>query len=523
MQSYTANTCSVTTIEPMGVSCYPTNATDTQSYDGSISLIITGGTPPYTVEWNNGSNGIPINNLNYGSYTATVTDSYEDYVETITCEVGYDSFYLSRFQKCSDFDGPDYIYTTLISPLDYDTIYSFNVFGGCYQYWDNVLYSGQIYSALTISSTYTDCKECVPTTPPQPTQGNLCLTYNNTQYEFLPSGLDNNGYFTWSSSTTSFEINFNTDTLYWQINNWNTVNIGQMIFYNNVPIPLGGWTNVGNPNSITNLMVSGSCQGLPLSLEVKVTDEECKGEGNGSVILIGSNGTPPYSYRVTNIPPYPNYSNIGLFTNLSPGTYTAEIMDSYGIIQSSSFTINQGLPVTNIIANLTSNENSTNNFTKLIDFSLNTLGTLISTNSTISFDLVVEHNRSKRTNGIAQFTRTLSVYKNGTTIPSTSTPPASSSQNVCIDVDEESEGFYDQINSITLQGGDTFNGELTIQILPFDGGSANCQCPMIATYDVTIRIENLTIDSTAYGNCYELSITESVNHTLTLQECIVLT
>lgn len=43
--------------------------------DGSIALTITGGTPPYTVNWGGGKTGNPLTNLAGGDYAPTVTDA----------------------------------------------------------------------------------------------------------------------------------------------------------------------------------------------------------------------------------------------------------------------------------------------------------------------------------------------------------------------------------------------------------------------------------------------------------------
>jgi hypothetical protein len=43
--------------------------------NGSITLVVNGGTPPYSYQWNNGVTGASINNLSSGSYKATITDS----------------------------------------------------------------------------------------------------------------------------------------------------------------------------------------------------------------------------------------------------------------------------------------------------------------------------------------------------------------------------------------------------------------------------------------------------------------
>ena len=64
--------------------------TDIASSDGAISIIATGGVPPYTYEWSGPVSGIlpsSLNNLPSGSYTITVTDAngceYTDYIELL--------------------------------------------------------------------------------------------------------------------------------------------------------------------------------------------------------------------------------------------------------------------------------------------------------------------------------------------------------------------------------------------------------------------------------------------------------
>lgn len=81
----TRNECGVVTIYPMTVTCNPTNPTSAVASDGSISLTIYGGSPPYSIEWTNGSFDQALYNLSVGTYKATVTDYNEDYTQVITC------------------------------------------------------------------------------------------------------------------------------------------------------------------------------------------------------------------------------------------------------------------------------------------------------------------------------------------------------------------------------------------------------------------------------------------------------
>lgn len=79
------NECDVITIFPMGVECVVLHPSSLNASNGSASLNITGGTPPYDVTWENGSKGLTINNLSVGEYGATVQDYYSDFTIETTC------------------------------------------------------------------------------------------------------------------------------------------------------------------------------------------------------------------------------------------------------------------------------------------------------------------------------------------------------------------------------------------------------------------------------------------------------
>lgn len=87
------NSCSVFTVAPMIVRCNVTNTQgDRTPANGSITLGITGGTTPYTIRWTypNGQSiqgGQTISNLSVGTYTASVTDYYGDFMVTTSCTV----------------------------------------------------------------------------------------------------------------------------------------------------------------------------------------------------------------------------------------------------------------------------------------------------------------------------------------------------------------------------------------------------------------------------------------------------
>jgi hypothetical protein len=82
------NDCDPITIFPMGVQCVTLNPSTNSSTDGGVSLVITGGTPPYTTDWYYQDitfTGPLMINLSGGKYSATTTDFYGDFVVNSVC------------------------------------------------------------------------------------------------------------------------------------------------------------------------------------------------------------------------------------------------------------------------------------------------------------------------------------------------------------------------------------------------------------------------------------------------------
>lgn len=89
MSSGYTNECNVITIFELGVSCLTINPSSENASDGAASLLITGGTPPYTITWSNGNTNQNIYNLASGSYSAVVVDSFGDFTANTTCVLSY--------------------------------------------------------------------------------------------------------------------------------------------------------------------------------------------------------------------------------------------------------------------------------------------------------------------------------------------------------------------------------------------------------------------------------------------------
>lgn len=81
------NECNVLTIFTMGATCEVIEPSTLTSSDGTITLIVTGGTSPYTINWDNGNFGNTITNLSVGTYTAVVVDYYGDFTAYTSCKL----------------------------------------------------------------------------------------------------------------------------------------------------------------------------------------------------------------------------------------------------------------------------------------------------------------------------------------------------------------------------------------------------------------------------------------------------
>jgi len=300
------NECDVITIFPMGVSCLVTNPSSVNSFDGYTYLQITGGTPPYTVMWENGSYGQSLSDLNIGEYSATVTDFYGDFIINTTC----------------------------------------------------------VLTATTTTSTTTT------TTTIPVIYGPLCLSYNEsvhyntttTQVQFEPS-ININNQPSWTG-TTDYLLYWNENQ--WIITG-STIN-GDLVNNNPITPPLVGWQFLGNPYYVadTLLLYSGLCtSGEAIILnQIANTNVDCN--NLGSIAITPNGGTQPYLYSING---GINYYNTPIFNNLQPGTYFIKTKDSLDNESQITEVLVENIPTQQYTLSLNVDQN-TNTFTITPDSSL---------------------------------------------------------------------------------------------------------------------------------------------------------
>jgi hypothetical protein len=337
MGGYTGNTCDILTIFPMGLICSSTNAFTPFTNDGAITLYITGGTPPYVINWSNGSHSQNLTNLQAGDYTATVIDYFGDFTATTTCTVGFDTFYIERFSSCSDPNDEIYFTTNLNSPYITNKVYSLNNQLGCWIREGIELYSAQTYnnfSAVTVSGPFDTCPECLPSVPAIFNTSGLCFTTTSsnsvTQTQYFSANTIN-GYPSWSSSTSNQTIYFNNSLSAWRVSGWTGLGIPQQ--QSILSPPIGVWSIIGLPNNFPTPNISvtqGECEDV-LQVNISSNPPSCEGANNGNITITSVlGGSAPYTYSLVNDPSFYQASNT--FTNLSEGSYTVYVQDILGSV-----------------------------------------------------------------------------------------------------------------------------------------------------------------------------------------------
>ena len=286
------NECDVLTLFPLYVECVNELPTSTNSFDGSVSLIITGGTPPYVVTWDNGSISQSLTDLTFGSYTATVVDYYGDFSATTTC----------------------------------------------------------VLRERTTTTTTT-----IPVIPKPINYTNLCMfvdytnsTINDRYIDFIFEGYYNEKPYWQSLYPLNIQIVWSNDDSFWFLSGLTS---GQVVNLNPETPPLTGWQAIGFlPPFVVNEIYTytGSCSQIPItSLEILSSDPTCGCDG--SMSLVPTNGLAPYQYSING---GTSYSSIPVFTNLCSGLYPVQVLDSNGSLVTSQITLASAPSITTYVLKL---------------------------------------------------------------------------------------------------------------------------------------------------------------------------
>lgn len=270
------NECEVFTLFDMGVSCSVLRQpTTNSSFDGILTLRITGGTSPYSIYWANGQRVQTLTNIKSGDYPVKVVDYYGDYTANTFCSV--------------------------FAPTP----------------------------SVTASPTVTPSK-----TPP-PVYPNICFFAYNTNNQVGPSTFIQNG----THNSRPKWTNSANQNIVWKGTRWELTTsdlstpvnpVGGGIFGSvttTLP-PTGNWQLFGGTQAYTINVTSGSCPAVtPLQVNVTTQNATCNAQSNcdGSINISARFGTAPYEYSINN---GVTWQTSPIFNNLCPGTFLVKVRDS---------------------------------------------------------------------------------------------------------------------------------------------------------------------------------------------------
>jgi len=456
------NNCDTVTLFDIGLRCNverpPSTSTST---DGILSIIVTGGTSPYTVYWNGIQGNQRLIGVGQGSYPVTVVDYYGDYTASTVC-------------------------------------------------------------SLTVP-TATPIPTATPTPTPTPiSYPNLCfisqepnISYGPIQFIWNGNSANFNGKPTWSGTynSTPLTVRWVTQNQLsrWEIQGWNFT-AGIPVSTNTTNIPNSAWSMAGGqPADIT--MEARTCPPfLPLRTSITKQDSTCPNSNNGSIIISAIDGISGYSYSING---GVTYTTNNIFTNLPPNTYTVVVKDSATPTPNTT-TTQISIVNLNQITNYTFSVQSTNQYStgtgkKTFEWRLNITPPLPPGKSIrLAFQISTNNFLYQPGNGI--FDNTWEVKKNGIVFPRSSesvvglgsTPRVGCSSNLKSGM-QTNRYYGDSPIFLTISHGDVITGTIT-SLLAITQNQVVANCATKLESESMVQLTSV-LSTTGFTGCDRTTLT----------------
>jgi gliding motility-associated-like protein len=375
------------------VSCF-------NSSDGSIDLTITGGSSPYSVVWSNAATTEDLSSASAGNYVANITDNSGCVVSASAVVTEPDSISFTWAvtpSACSASTG-----TLLFSASGGQTPYQFSLDGSLFQ---NSPFFGSLTAGMH-ELVIRDANSCELTRfVSVPSPATISASIINVNHVSCFGGSDGEAQVQVTGGTAPFQISWSSEeasytatmlsagSQYVTISDaagctiTETITITQPAQIALVPVV----TNVdcyGASSGSISLSLSGGTGALqllwetgatgnilsniptgeytvdvtdangclfsdtfnvaqpqqPILLQTTVTAGDC-GNSGGTITVISTGGTAPYTYDWTEVPGVNN----PIIGNLNPGTYNLTITDAQGCIETTSATLQDFPPVLAVV------------------------------------------------------------------------------------------------------------------------------------------------------------------------------
>lgn len=314
----------VSNVAPVVIATFPSHPQCAGENNGSISLNVSGGTPPYTYLWNTGQNTSFINNLPPGTYSVTVTDAHncpKTAQVTLIQQSNLTINTSSTPETCTNFNNG----TMSVTASQGVQPYTYN--------WSNGATTSFVSNVApgTYFVTVTDNLGCTKTGSvsinPAPS-----FQINVTGTNATTCGVNN------GTATANIVTGVGPFTYQWS-NSGNTANI----------------TGLGAGTYSVTVTNSAGCQAFGsytvivppnVFVNVNATNQVCMGSNTGTATAFATGGTAPFSYQ------WSNGGNTQTINNLVAGTYIVTVSDTNGCSDIGQATIgNSPQVIVNIVGN----------------------------------------------------------------------------------------------------------------------------------------------------------------------------
>jgi len=449
------NDCDVFTLFEMGVICNPIVQPKTStSLDGILSLIVTGGTSPYSYYWAGGQRSQTLIGVPQGTYEVVVVDYYGDYTATTFC------------------------------------------------------------SLLAPTATITPSPTATPTVTPSGIAPQLCfIAIGGTSYgpwQFVGNG-SKNGKTTWTYGG-EYNITWSSTRNRWEILGSDNITpftpVGGGLFASTTTAlyPDAGWGLVGGTQTYSATVTQGNCpSSIPLQVTLTSENSSCNTTTNcnGSITVNALYGVAPYIYSINN---GVTYQTASVFTNLCPGTYT--ILTSDATNATNSQTISVGFdtqPITyqlSLSADTSATQTvTTNNYASSTTYLKAVVTPALPIGLTIGFDLTVSSVKTYNGPGTGIITDNISITQGGI-VKTPSTTSSISKTGDRPNCNPESQVITTEADTYSLLMTSTSNVLITdTSILEITDGEAGAQSNCLTNLEQTIYAQFTTPFITGCNCC----------------------
>lgn len=267
---------------PLTISCVPTNVSIFGANDGSISLNVSGGIPPYTYNYLGSYTSLPLENLTAGSYQIIVDDSgigTNGQSNIIVCqvtqpnEVDYPDFLCMKFTAC----GTPFTlqFERDVTDINYRASYICN--------------NPEVFGINT----------------------GLNIFYGDNGWDTTDVTITSQPFFNTNCGISFIGLTFSPTSA-----------------FATSSLPIGSWNSNGGALYNSNVIVTaGIC---PVTASLQSTESFCSLTPNllATTVVTANGGTPPYTYNVYNN--FTNQLSSSPIFSLAAGSYTLVATDSLG-------------------------------------------------------------------------------------------------------------------------------------------------------------------------------------------------